>query len=67
MRDSEGVCRGFGFVTYRDQSAYDAVFQAELQLRGSRLDARKAVPMNEVNEQKSGVKVFIGGLVPDVA
>jgi len=66
MRDADGVCRGFGFVTYQDQSAYDAVFQAELQLRGSKLDARKAVPMNEVRESKSGVKVFVGGLVPDV-
>lgn len=66
MRDAEGVCRGFGFVTYKDQSSYDAVFQAELQLRGSRLDARKAVPMNEVRENKSGVKVFVGGLVPEV-
>lgn len=66
MRDSDGVCRGFGFVTYQNQASYDAVFQAELQLRGSRLDARKAVPMNEVNENKSGVKVFVGGLVPEV-
>jgi len=66
MRDSMGVCRGFGFVTYREQSAYDAVFQAQLQLRGSKLDARKAVPMNEVRENKSGVKVFVGGLVPEV-
>jgi len=66
MRDTAGVCRGFGFVTYREQSSYDAVFQAELQLRGSKLDARKAVPMNEVRENKSGVKVFIGGLVPEV-
>lgn len=66
MRDSEGVCRGFGFVTYREQSAYDAVFQAQLQLRGSKLDARKAVPMSQVSENKSGIKVFIGGLVPEV-
>jgi len=66
MRDSDGVCRGFGFVTYQEQSAYDAVFQAELQLRGSKLDARKAVPMNEVTENKSGVKVFIGGLSAEV-
>jgi len=66
MRDSEGVCRGFGFVTYKNQSSYDAVFQAQLQLRGSKLDARKAVPRNEVRENKSGVKVFVGGLVPEV-
>jgi len=66
MRDADGVCRGFGFVTYRDQSSYDAVFQASLQLRGSKLDARKAVPMNQVRESNSGVKVFVGGLAPEV-
>jgi len=66
MRDGEGVCRGFGFVTYKEQAAYDSVFQADLQLRGTKLDARKAVPMNEVSADKSGVKVFVGGLVADV-
>lgn len=66
MRDGDGVGRGFGFVTYRDQSAYDAIFEAKLQLRGSKLDARKAVPITEVRENKSSVKVFIGGLVPEV-
>lgn len=66
MRDSGGVCRGFGFVTYREQSDYDDVLQAQLQLRGKKLEPKKAVPSNEVKDDKSEVKVFIGGLAKDV-
>jgi len=66
MRDSAGVCRGFGFVTYKEQEAYEMVLQATLQLRGKSLEPKKAVPSNEVSEKTSNVKVFIGGLAADV-
>jgi len=67
MRDSGGTCRGFGFVTYQGQSVYDDVLQAQLQLRGKKLEPKKAVPSNEIkDDNKSEVKVFIGGLASDV-
>lgn len=66
MRDSAGVSRGFGFVTYREKESYEMVLQATLQLRGKVLEAKKAVPENEVSAKKSDVKVFIGGLAPEV-
>jgi len=68
MRDSVGVCRGFGFVTYKEQSAYEDVLQAQLQLRGRKLEPKKAVPSKEmqIKDEKSEVKVFIGGLASDV-
>jgi len=68
MRDSEGICRGFGFVTYREQSSYDKVMEAQLQLRGRPLEQKKAVPRKD-GEGPGGtgqVKVFIGGLPPEV-
>jgi len=68
MRDQAGICRGFGFVTYREQAAYDKVMEAQLQLRGRPLEQKKAVPRNETESrpEKSQVKVFIGGLSPEV-
>jgi len=68
MRDQAGICRGFGFVTYREQIAYDKVMEAQLQLRGRPLEQKRAVPRKEntVEKQKSQVKVFIGGLAPEV-
>jgi len=66
MRDSAGICRGFGFVTYKEQSAYDNVFETELQLRGVKLEQKKAVPSRDVQEKESDVKVFIGGLATTV-
>lgn len=66
MRDSSRICRGFGFVTYQEQSAYEDVLQAHLELRGKNLDAKKAVPSSEVKDSKSEVKVFIGGLSSEV-
>merc|ERR1719376_1952102 len=56
MRDSYSVGRGFGFVTYREQSAYDDVLQAQLYLRGKKLEPKKAVPSNEVKDDTSNVK-----------
>jgi len=66
MRDQDGVCRGFGFVTYRNQESYDNVMAAELQLRGTKLDQKKAVPRGENQEKKSNIKVFLGGLSKEV-
>jgi len=66
MRDSAGVCRGFGFITFQAKEAYEMVLQATLQLRGKALEAKKAVPANKVSEKKSDVKVFIGGLAAEV-
>jgi len=68
MRDSEGICRGFGFVTYREQSAYEKVMEAQLQLRGRPLEQKKAVPRKDGEGPggKGQVKVFIGGLAPEV-
>jgi len=65
MRDQDGVCRGFGFVTYRNQESYDNVMATELQLRGRKLEQKKAVPRGDIKE-KSDVKVFLGGLSKDI-
>jgi len=66
MRDSSGVCRGFGFVTYKNQSSYDDVFKADLQLRGKKLEQKKAVPPTEMDNKNNEVKIFVGGLSQDV-
>jgi len=69
MRDQDGICRGFGFVTYREQSAYDKVMEAQLQLRGRPLEQKKAVPRKAGEGGPAGkgqVKVFIGGLAAEV-
>lgn len=68
MRDQDGICRGFGFITYRDQAAYDQVMQAQLQLRGKPLEQKKAVPRKQLatGQQKTKIKIFVGGLAPNV-
>jgi len=66
MRDSNQVGRGFGFITYQEQSAYDDVSQAQLFLRGKKLQAKRAIPPSEVLENQSEVKVFVGGLARDM-
>jgi len=66
MRDQDGVCRGFGFVTYKNQESYDNVMATELQLRGRKLEQKKAVARGDIQEKKSDVKVFLGGLSKDV-
>merc|ERR1719204_1953278 len=66
MRDFNGVGRGFGFITYQEQSAYDDVLQAQLFLRGKKLQAKRAIPPSEVLENQSEVKVFVGGLARDM-
>jgi len=66
MRDQDGICRGFGFVTYRDESSYQQVMEAQLQLRGRPLEQKKAVPRANLNNQKTKIKIFVGGLSPEV-
>jgi len=68
MRDQQGVCRGFGFVTYRDQVAYDQVMDAQLQLGGRALEQKKAVPRKEgsIESPRNKIKIFVGGLSPKV-
>jgi len=66
MRDANRVGRGFGFVTYEKQSAYDSVLQAQLFLRGKKLQAKRAIPPTEVMENQSLVKIFVGGLARDL-
>jgi len=66
MRDQAGVCRGFGFVTYRNQEGYDKAMGAELQIRGRNLEQKKAVPQHAIKEKCQGVKVFLGGLSREV-
>merc|ERR1719285_625749 len=66
MRDSNSVGRGFGFVTYREQSAYDDVLHAQLFLRGKKLQAKRAIPPSEVKQNLSEVKLFVGGLARDL-
>jgi len=66
MRDMEGIGRGFGFVTYRSQEAYDKVLAAQLQLRGKPLEQKKALPPSDVAQKEGGVKVFLGGLSAEV-
>jgi len=66
MRDQAGVCRGFGFVTYRNQEGYDKAMADKLQIRGRNLEQKKAVPQHAIKEKCQGVKVFLGGLPRDV-
>jgi len=66
MRDSSGVCRGFGFVTYKDEDSYIDVSQAELHLQGQKIEQRKAVPPGQVVEKNNEVKIFVGGLSQNV-
>jgi len=66
MRDMDGICRGFGFVTYRTEEAFQNVFAAQLQMRGKPLEQKKALPPSDVEQKKSGVKVFLGGLSAEV-
>merc|ERR1719397_1678991 len=60
MRDSNSVGRGFGFVTYQEQSAYDDVLQAQLYLRGKKLQAKRAIPPSDLMQNLSEVKLFVG-------
>jgi len=67
MRDQDGICRGFGFVTYREEASYQQVMESQLQLRGRPLEQKKAVPRsNNVGNPRTKIKIFIGGLSPDV-
>ena len=68
MRDQDGICRGFGFITYREQAAYQQVMEAQLQLRGRPLEQKKAVPRKDaaIGQQKTKIKIFVGGLPPNV-
>jgi len=68
MRDQQGICRGFGFVTYRDQAAYEQVMDSQLQLGGRALEQKKAIPRSEgiLDSPKAKIKIFVGGLSPKV-
>jgi len=66
MKDGLGVPRGFGFVTCGDQDTYDKIFRSELSLCGKKLESKKAVPQGQVDNESSNVKLFVGGIAPQI-
>lgn len=60
--------RGFGFVSYVDGRAADAVVLTRHELFGKEIECKKALSKqdsnNRVNEEKTK-KVFVGGLPLD--
>ncbi|GJQ08300.1 hypothetical protein GpartN1_g91.t1 [Galdieria partita] len=69
MRDKyTGHPRGFGFVTFQDETVADLVAGQPHVLDGRQVEAKKAVPRAEVptkNETtKNTKKLFVGGISP---
>lgn len=53
--------RGFGFVTFVDESVADKVCEERHELQGRQIDAKRSVPPQQQPRSK---KVFVGGLAP---
>ncbi|GJD10320.1 Uncharacterized RNA-binding protein [Galdieria sulphuraria] len=67
MRDKyTGHPRGFGFVTFQDDSVADLVASLSHILDGRQVEAKKAVPKAEVSTKnettKTTKKLFVGGI-----
>jgi len=75
MRDrASNTSRGFGFVTFKDSHAVDAVLKAgDLELDSRKVDCKAAVPKEQITSMggPSGMmmsrtkKIFVGGLLPE--
>lgn len=64
MRDSNtGRSRGFGFLTFKEPEAVEAVLQKQHVLDGKVIDPKRAIPKEE--QDKTG-KIFVGGIAPEV-
>lgn len=69
MRDKDGTPRKFGFVTFRDPEAAEAVLRDVQTLDGHSVEVKRAAPLGEAPPPKEKRslgprtdKIFIGGL-----
>jgi len=70
MKDrGTGHPRGFGFVTYSDPSAVDAVMKDTHTLDGRTVEIKRSIPRENMDLIKGPKtkKLFVGGLPPSVA
>eukprot|EP00873_Tetraselmis_striata_P007356 jgi/Tetstr1/427620/TSEL_017745.t1 len=66
MRDRHsGTPRGFGFVTYADETAAEEVTQMKHILDGRHIDAKRSVPQGNLAHKPKSRKIFVGGLAPE--
>jgi len=67
MVDREsGRSRGFGFVTFQSEDSVDRLLQFDHEIRGRKVDCKKAVPREEVAEVPN-MRVPRGVLQPDMS
>jgi len=67
MVDREsGRSRGFGFVTFQSEDSVDRLLQFDHEIRGRKVDCKKAVPREETNELPN-MRVPRGVLQPDMS
>lgn len=60
VMERNGVPRGFGFVTFKDESSIVAVLSNRVKVDGREVDIKRAVPEEEM--EFAPTKVFVGGL-----
>ncbi|KAL1919334.1 uncharacterized protein VTP21DRAFT_2027 [Calcarisporiella thermophila] len=65
MKEASGISRGFGFVTFNDEAAVDAVLKHGHShvLDGKTIDPKRAIPREEQDKTE---KLFVGGISPEV-
>jgi len=59
MHDKAGISRGFGFVSFKDQIAWEKLEGKSLFLAGRKIDVKHAMSSEEMAES---CKIFVGGL-----